>query len=59
MNEADKSTLESIERLLVADKVSVRDALKAAYNLGELQGAIRMARASEETFGELAKKAAA
>ena len=58
MNEADKSTLSSLELLLVADRVSPKAALDAAYNLGRLSGQIEMARVGETVLADLHKLAA-
>lgn len=53
MSETDKATLASIERLLIADRISVAKALEGAYLLGELTGKISMARVAEATAHEV------
>lgn len=57
---ADSSmeTLLTMERLLIADKAGVREALQAAYRLGVLDGQLQMAavgqKAVESVLGDLA-----
>lgn len=55
MTDSTKDTLASIERLLVRNFTSPRDALQAAYRLGRLDGMLEMV--GEERVLEL--KAAA
>jgi predicted transcriptional regulator len=54
----DQATLDSIEALLVAEKTSVREALQAAFRLGELTGMIKMVKTGDEmvrdTFSRIA-----
>jgi hypothetical protein len=45
---SDQATLDSIEALLVSEKTSVREALQAAFRLGELTGMIKMVKTGEE-----------
>jgi hypothetical protein len=47
MNPADRASLANIERLLIADRISVAKALEGAYLLGELSGKVEMARIAE------------
>jgi hypothetical protein len=55
---SDQATLDSIEALLVGEKTSVREALQAAFRLGELTGMIKMVKTGEEmvrdTFSRIA-----
>ena len=52
ISRADQTTLDSMEALLVGEKMSVRDALRAAYVLGELTGKIAMARKGENLYAD-------
>jgi hypothetical protein len=54
---SDQATLDSIEALLVAQKASVRDGLRAAYHLGHLTGMIDMAKVGEEMVRDAVKAA--
>jgi hypothetical protein len=45
-------TLASIEAVLICDRVSVREALRAAYRLGRLDGMLEMAKISERSIKE-------
>ncbi len=47
MNAADKATLASIERCLLAGDTNSTGALNAAFELGRLAGQLEMARISE------------
>jgi hypothetical protein len=53
VNESDKATLASIEAVLIADRASVREALKAAYDLGFNEGALRMAGVAQKQAEQL------
>lgn len=53
MTESDKAALASIERLLIADRISVAKALEGAYVMGELSGKIEMARLAEGRVHEV------
>lgn len=59
LDDTTKATLQSIEAMLVADRVSVSTAIEAAYRLGHLDGMVKMARVGEERVGELIEAAAA
>lgn len=43
MNATTKETLETIERLLARDAVSVHAAIQAAYQLGKFDGSLNVA----------------
>jgi hypothetical protein len=58
MNESDKATLATLERLIVRDLVSVAKALETAYSLGELEGQLKIARIAEAGMQTLLEKAA-
>lgn len=57
MNSDSKATLDSIERLLVADRENPRTALEAAYQLGKIDGQIEIALVAERAMARI--KAAA
>jgi hypothetical protein len=59
LNESTQSTLDTIENLLIADRVSAKDALAAAYRLGQLDGMISMSRVHEKQFAGIAEMAKA
>lgn len=50
--EADKATLASIERCLLAGDTNSTKALRAAYTLGEAAGQLKMARIGEGLVNE-------
>lgn len=56
MNEDSQGTLKAIEALLVADKVSARHALEAAYYAGRLDGQIEISEAAERKIEEALKE---
>lgn len=58
MNESDKATLATLERLVIADRASVAKALETAYQLGNLNGQLAVARITESTMSEILKVAA-
>jgi hypothetical protein len=58
MTESDKTTLATLGRLVVADSMSVAQALRAAYTLGELEGQLKVARITENAMQEFLKVAA-
>jgi hypothetical protein len=49
-------TLASIEAVLICDGVSVREALRAAYQLGRLDGMLEMAKISESSLKQIFEK---
>ena len=42
MNDDTKATLDSLERLLLADATDPRPALEAAYRIGEIEGMLKV-----------------
>lgn len=48
MNDSTKETLGTIERLLAANLVSTKAAIKLAYQLGKFDGQLEMARGQVE-----------
>jgi hypothetical protein len=58
MNDATLQTLAAIERCLLAGDTNSTKALKAAYELGRMDGLLEMARVGEEKMAELLKAAA-
>jgi hypothetical protein len=58
MNDATIQTLAAIERCLLAGDTNSTKALKAAYELGRMDGLLDMARVGEAKAAELLKAAA-
>jgi hypothetical protein len=59
LNESTQRTLDAIESLLVGESVSVKDALAAAYRLGQLDGMIEMSKVHEKQIAGIAEMAKA
>lgn len=53
MSDTTKETLESLERLLVADLASPKRVLEAAYTMGKIDGGLEMAKVGENITREL------
>ena len=53
MTNDTKETLETLERLIVRDAVSVHAAIQAAYQLGRVDGQIEMAAIGQSKVAEL------
>jgi hypothetical protein len=58
VNDATLQTLAAIERCLLAGDTNSTKALKAAYELGRMDGLLDMARVGEAKAAELLKAAA-
>jgi hypothetical protein len=58
MNDATTQTLAAIERCLLAGDTNSTKALKAAYEMGRMDGLLEMAQAGEQKMVELLKAAA-
>jgi hypothetical protein len=58
VNDATIQTLAAIERCLLAGDTNSTKALKAAYELGRMDGLLDMARVGERKAAELLKEAA-
>ena len=53
MNDATKQTLASIERCLLAGDTNSTKALRAAYEMGRMDGLLEMAKFGEEQAKQL------
>jgi DNA polymerase/3'-5' exonuclease PolX len=58
MTDATIQTLAAIERCLLAGDTNSTKALKAAYELGRMDGLLDMAKVGEEKMKDLMEKAA-
>jgi hypothetical protein len=58
MNDATIQTLAAIERCLLAGDTNSTKALKAAYEMGRMDGLLEMAKIGEQMAKDLLKEAA-